>query len=113
MTINQSIESIFNRFTVNGVQIPIAFIRYHGGRTTYLTYQLVNDTAAMCADDDCQEEAAEYDFDIYTEGNFLGILDAVKSLLKANGWTWVDDGPDMYEEDTKLYHKTTTFSIEK
>ena len=52
-------------------------------------------------------------FDIYTKGNYLNILKAVKKKLKDNEWSWISDSADMYETDTKYYHKTATFEKEQ
>jgi len=30
-----------------------------------------------------------------------------------NGFIWIEDSIDMYEEDTGLYHKTITFAKER
>ena len=35
---NELIESIFENFTVDNVEIPVTFLRYNGHGTTYVTY---------------------------------------------------------------------------
>ena len=72
----------------------------------------LGETPASHSDDECDYSIKQFDFDIYTKGNYLNILKEVKKRLKANGFTWVEDSPTMYEEDTGLYHITTTFEIE-
>lgn len=109
---NKEILKIFNDFEVNGVKIPVKHLKYKGADTTYITFQEVNNNPALCCDDECEYSVKQYDFDIYTTGNYLNILKAVKKKLKENEFVWVEDGPDMYEDDTGYYHKTTTFEKE-
>ena len=35
---NNEIQTIFTNFAVDGVEIPVAFMRYTGKKTTYITY---------------------------------------------------------------------------
>ena len=37
----------------------------------------------------------------------------IKKTMKNNDWVWVEDSEEMYEEDTKLYHKTYSFEKER
>ena len=39
---NSLIKQIFKDFEVNGVKIPVSFLRYNGTSTTYITYQELN-----------------------------------------------------------------------
>lgn len=109
---NKEILKIFAEFEVDGVKIPVKHLKYKGAETTYITFQEVNNSPALICDDECEYSVKQYDFDIYTKRNYLNILKAVKNKLKENEFVWVEDGPDMYEEDTEFYHKTTTFEKE-
>jgi len=33
--------------------------------------------------------------------------------MKANDWVWVEDSVEMFENDTQLFHRTTTFEKER
>jgi hypothetical protein len=37
----------------------------------------------------------------------------IKKLMKNNEWVWTGDSPEMYETDTRLYHKTISFEKER
>ena len=39
---NELIQSIFTNFEVDGVSIPVKFLRYNGKSTTYVTYMETN-----------------------------------------------------------------------
>lgn len=99
-------------FEVDGKTIPVDFLKYDGPETTYIVFSEISDSPAHSSDDECNYSNKQFDFDIYTKGNYLNILKAVKERLNNNGFTWVEDGPDLYEKDTGYYHKTTTFEIE-
>lgn len=109
---NDEILKIFANFKVDGLEIPVKFMKYKGEKTTYITFQEISNNPAFISDDECEYSVKQYDFDIYTKGNFMNILKEVKKKLKANGFTWVEDSSDMYEDDTEFYHKTTTFEKE-
>lgn len=109
---NNEIQNIFINFEVDGVIIPVSFLRYGGKDTTYITYGEIQDDTSFSADDDLQAYVRYYDFDIYSKGNFLAIIESVKEILKANGWIWQPSmsSQDLYEDDTGYYHKTLCFA---
>lgn len=110
---NREIEQLFNDFNVDGVDIPIAFIRYRGDLKTFITYHEIDNQPRVEADNKPIYSVSEFDFDIYTDGNYLNIVSEVKKILINNDYVWIDDSPDMFEEDTRLYHKTITFAKER
>ena len=109
---NNELQTIFASFTVGGQAIPVSFIRYTGKATTYITYQEIQDDTPFSADDDLQAYVTYYDFDIYSKGNYLTIVESVKEILEANGWRWQPSmtSQDLYEDDTGYYHKTLCFA---
>lgn len=109
---NKIILDTFYQFTVDGVEIPVAFLKYKGDAETYIVFSEIDNSPAYSCDDECEYSIKQFDFDIYTKSNYLNILKAVKQKLKEIGFVWVEDSPDMYEKDTGYYHKTTTFEIE-
>ena len=109
---NNELQTIFASFTVGGQAIPVSFMRYTGKATTYITYQEIQDDTSFSADDDLQAYVTYYDFDIYSKGNYLTIVESVKEILEANGWRWQPSmtSQDLYEDDTGYYHKTLCFA---
>lgn len=112
---NTLIETIFDGFAVNGITIPVAFLRYNGKSTTYITYQQTDAADPLTGDDELQNYLDFYDFDVYSKGNYLPIIEAVKTTLRNNGFRWqpTRSSGDLYEDDTGYYHKTLSFSIER
>lgn len=113
MTNNELIKNTLSGMTTSaGESIPVVFMVYKGDKKTYITFSELDKYPRLMADDECEYSAPRYDIDIYSQGNFIDILHEVKERLINAGWTWVEDGPDLYEADTKFFHKTTTFEIE-
>lgn len=112
---NSLIETIFKDFQVNGVSIPVSFLRYSGKSTTYITYQQEDADDSFSGDDELLGYVDYYDFDIYSKGNYLKIIESVKEILKQNGFMWQPSrsSGDLYEDDTGYFHKTLSFAIER
>lgn len=112
---NELIEQLFANFTVDGKSIPVAFLRYDGKATTYVTYQQEHADDSLGADNEIVAYVDFYDFDIYSKSNYMSIVEAIKSILKDNGFTWQPSrsSGDLYEDDTGYYHKTLSFAIER
>ena len=112
---NSLIEEIFKNFKVDGQTIPVSFLRYTGKSTTYVTYMETDADNSFSGDNELLGYVDYYDFDIYSKGNYLKIVEGVKDILKENGFVWQPSrtSEDMYEDDTGYYHKTLSFAIER
>jgi len=111
--VNETIETLFANFIVDGKKIPVEFMEYEGDSDTYITYQEIGVQSGLCADNMPQYEIAIYDFDIYSTNNYLKVLKELKKKLLENGFVWNEDSEDMFEHETRFFHKTTTFEIER
>lgn len=112
---NSQIKSIFTNFTVDGKEIPVCFLHYDGDKDTYIVYMEWDKDNAYGADDEIAGYVTYYDFDIYSKGNYLNVIQEVKNKLELNGWIWQPsrDSSDMYDTDTGYYHKTVCFAYQK
>lgn len=112
---NEIIETAFTGFKVNNVDIPVKYLHYEGHGEPYVVYTPTDNGDVFSAEDHIQNYNTYYDFDIYSKGNYLAIVEAVKEKMKNNGFTWQPsrDSRDMYEDDTGYYHKTLCFAIER
>lgn len=110
---NELIESIFENFTVDGVSVPISFMFYEGHGEPYIVYMQQDMDNSISGDDDLIGYVDYYDFDVYSKGNYIQIIESVKALLKQNGFVWQPSrsSQDMYEVETGYYHKTLNFAI--
>ena len=112
---NELIETIFANFTVDDVLIPVSFMFYEGHGEPYVVYMQQDADKSLSADDELQGYVDYYDFDVYAKGNYQGIIEGIKSILKANNFVWQPSrsSMDMYETDTGYYHKTLNFAYLK
>ena len=110
---NELIESIFQNFAVGGVAIPVSYMFYEGHGEPYIVYMQQDADNSISGDDDLIGYVDYYDFDVYSKGNYLAIVEAVKALLKQNGFVWQPSrsSQDFYEVETGYYHKTLNFAI--
>ena len=110
-----NIQSIFKDFSVDGVEIPVKRLFYHGHGEPYITYQLTDEDNSYSGDDDMLGYVEYYDFDVYSKGDYTNIIKSVKKLLKDNDFTYqpMRSSGDMYETETGYYHRTLCFAILK
>ena len=110
---NEELKTIFTDFKVNKKSIPVSHLRYKGKSKTFVTWTIINEVPSLSCDDDYLYSVVQVDIDVFSEGNYLDIIKEVKRLMKENKWMWVEDSPEMFEDDTELYHKTITFEKER
>lgn len=112
---NELIESIFRDFTVDGVSVPVKFLRYIGHGEPYVTYMNIDADNSFSGDDELLGYVDYYDFDVYSKGNYTKIIDEIKRLLKENGFIFQPSrtSADMFEVETGYYHKTLNFAYLK
>ena len=111
---NKEIKSIFgNNISVDGIVIPIKHLRYKGESKKYVTWTILGEEPRLSANDEPLFSVVSVDIDVFSDGNYLNVIKEIKKKMKDNEWVWVEDSPEMYEEDTGLYHKTCTFEKER
>lgn len=94
------------------LKVPYNFMFYEGADDTYITYQKQSADDALAGDDQVIGDVVYYDVDIYSRGNYLTLIDSVITLFEGAGWTYQPsrESPDMYETDTKYFHRTLCFA---
>ncbi len=111
---NEELRAIFgDAITVNGASVPMAHLRYKGKETTYGTWTITGENPVLSADDEPLYSVVTVDVDAFSKGNYLAMVTEIKQLMKQHDWVWTGDSPEMYEEDTGLYHKTISFEKER
>ena len=106
---NEEIET-----TLSQLGIPVSFMFYEGNADSFVTYMQLDKDSVLAGDDTILGCVQYYDFDVYSKGNYLTIVSNLIKLLEGVGWTYQPsrDSPDMYERDTKFYHKTICLAKE-
>lgn len=100
--------------TLSSLNIPVSFMFYEGNADTYITYMQLDKDNTLAGDDTVLGCVQYYDFDVYSKGNYLSVVNQLITLMTGAGWTYQPsrDSPDMYERDTKYYHKTICLAKE-
>lgn len=104
-------ESELKRILI--LNVPVAHLKYRGSSKTYVTWTIINEEPLFSYEDDIQYSKVIVDIDIYSDSNYLNVMSSIKNIMKQNEWTWEEDSSEFFETDTKLYHKTCTFSKER
>lgn len=95
------------------LEIPVAHLKYKGNKKTYVIWTIIDEQPLFSSDDNVNYTEVTVDIDIYSENNYLSLMSSIKKIMKENEWIWQGNSSEMYEEDTKLYHRTCTFSKER
>ena len=109
----QLLKNIFTDFTVDGNIIPVEYIKYKGNSTIYITYTFTDDAPALFGENKEIGSIIRVDIDIFSNGNYLAIQNKVEEIMEENNFIRTGCSPDMFEEDTGLYHKTIEFEKER
>lgn len=108
----KEIKSIL-KINVKGKSIPVEHLRYTGKSKTFVTWTMLTETPGMNGDNKSLYSVCPVDIDIYSDGNYLDIMNEVKKIMEENEWVWTENSEEMYEDDTGLYHRTMTFEKER
>lgn len=110
---HELITALLADFEVDGVTIPVKYMYYFGHGEPYIVWMQEDADNSLTGDDALLGYADYYDFDVYSKGNFLAIIEKLKEILTANGFVWQvsKSSGDLYEKDTGYYHKTLNFGI--
>ncbi len=95
------------------LDIPVSHLKYRGNSKKYVVWTIIDEEPLFSYEDDIQYSKVTVDIDIYSDSNYLSVMSSIKQIMKENEWTWEEDSTESYEEDTKLYHRTCTFSKER
>lgn len=97
------------------LKVAFAFLFYEGDEETFIVYSEMDKDNALSGDDEVIGCVSYCDFDIYSKTNYTTIMNNLIDLMVSAGWTYQPsrDSPDMYERDTKYYHKTLCFAKER
>ncbi len=93
---------------LKSLKIPVSFQKYSGKAKTYITFHeyLVSGEEY---EDDVESLTAHYiQVDVWSNGDYTAIAKNVKELLLKAGFKRLNE-IDLYEEETKIYHKGLKF----
>lgn len=99
---------------LDDIKVEHGYMHYDGDADTYITYMQTDKSNTLAGDNTVIGCVVYYDFDIYSRGNWLDLVDTLVETMEGYGWTYEPsrDSPDMYETDTRFYHKTICMAKE-
>lgn len=77
----------------------------------YIEYEVIDENGSLYAENEEIATTYRIQIDIFTKGSYTAIKNAVKEVMKENGFA-KEFGGSRYEEDTKLFHYILRFNIE-
>lgn len=107
MTINNFINE-----TLKKTKKPFGFLKYNGKVKEYLTYAY-SVKPGLFSDDDNEGKIYEVSITVFSDKNYLSLIDELIKTMKKAGFIWTDSGVDMFDDETGLYYKTLYFEIER
>ena len=111
---NEELKAIFgDKIAVDGAYVPTAHLRYRGKESTYVVWTITAETPTLCGDDEPIYSIVSVDVDVFSNGNYGKVITEIKRIMQENGWLWVEDSAEFFEEDTESYHKTISFEKER
>ena len=94
--------------TLKPLSVPVRFQTYEGKEETYITFFCYNEQGESFADDTEILTGFYMQVDIWSKGNVEKLKESVIDLLKQVGFKR-KNGQDLYEPDTKIFHKVLRF----
>lgn len=90
------------------LNIPTAFQKYSGKAETYITFHEYLASGEEYEDDEETLTAHYIQIDLWSKSDYTDLALKVKKLLIDAGFKRLNE-IDLYEEDTKIYHKGLKF----
>ena len=109
---NSIIKNVLSGIVIDGTPVEVAFLHYVGSGEPYIVYSEIHKDRSYSADDLNEGYFSNIDIEIYSAKNYLPIIEVVLSRLESTGFIYEPnkDSSDMYDPDTKYYHKTLCFA---
>lgn len=95
--------------TLKPLGIPVRFQYYTGTETTYITFFEYAEPSEQFADGKETIRGHYIQVDIWSKSNYSDIQKQIEKLLDSAGFIRRAPGPEMYEEETKIFHKALRY----
>ena len=111
---NKQIKDLLgNKIWIGSKSVPVAHLRYTGKSKTFVVWTVTGETPNLLGDNEYLYNTVDLDIDIYSDTNYIDILNYLKDTFIEDGWYFIETSTEMYEEDEKLYHIVLSFQKEK
>ncbi len=102
-----------NRLVMNALaplEKPIHYVTAVNEDNEYIIINEFNTGAALIADDEEQTSNQIVQLDIFSNGNFLDLVEQTMHLMKQAGFVRTYEAPGEFDEDMKRFRKTIRFA---
>jgi hypothetical protein len=104
MNINKLIKD-----TLTPLGYPVGFRTYEGKETTYITFFVYLETGENWAENEEINTGYYIQVDVFSGGDYIDLVNSVQEAMLAAGFKRTT-AQDLYESDTKTFHKAIRFS---
>ena len=94
--------------TLKLLRVPVAFQKYNGKAETYITFHEYLATGEEYEDDEESLTAHYIQVDVWSKADYTDVVKNITELMLKAGFKRLNE-IDLYEEDTKIYHKGLIF----
>ena len=111
----QKVIDLLSTVKVNKKAVPFAYAQYDGDAKTYIVWLQTDLGNTMSADDKFQDCAEYFDITVYSNKDYIDIVDTIISTFDIDQVTFQPSrcSEDLYDADTRMYHKTLCFAFYK
>lgn len=107
MNINKLIKD-----TLKPLGLPVEFQSYSGDKKTYITFFVYDEFGEQFAENKEIVTGYYVQIDIWSNGDYTSFSESVKTLMENIKFKRTSS-VDLYEKETKIYHKATRFKYLK
>ena len=111
MSSKGGLRSLIKKLIIDSLKpldVPACFQRYSGKAETYITFHEYLETGEEYEEDEESLTAHYVQVDVWSKNDYTDLVKEVKDPLIALGFKRLNE-MDLYEEDTKIYHKGLKF----
>jgi hypothetical protein len=93
------------------LKVPVSFQKYSGKENTYITFFNYLEQGEQYADNEEKVTGYYIQVDVWGKNDYTELVEKVKDQMRAAGFIRTS-AADLFEEDTKIYHKAMRFFIQ-
>lgn len=111
MSLKGDLRNLINKLIIDilkPLNLPVCFQRYSGKAETYITFHEYFSGGEEYEDDEERLTGHYIQVDVWSKSDYTGVVNKAKKLLNAAGFKRLNE-TDLYEVDTKIYHKGLKF----
>lgn len=93
---------------LKSLNVPVSFQKYNGKESTYITFFNYLEQGEQYADNEEKSTGYYIQIDIWSKSDYTELIENVKNAMETAGFIRTS-AADLFESDTKIYHKAIRF----